>query len=185
MAFDGDKKFVAEFIDEYKNHPALWNVKIKALVLKCKEKIPEADEAFVKKKINNLRTAFRRELAKVRSSKRTGSSTDDIYILTLIRLKLILWLKILRLKIRSFSSPSSVIPSPNLIKKSSKSLISKKREFMDIASETIKSLNAPMKEDDEYDIIGKRLAQLALIGFAAQILVSYVCSVMCDVCICW
>ncbi|KAL4104615.1 hypothetical protein QTP88_019909 [Uroleucon formosanum] len=73
-----------------------------------------------------------------------------------IRLKLILWLKILRLKIRSFSSPSSVIPSPNLIKKSSKSLISKKREFMDIASETIKSLNAPMKEDDEYDIIGKR-----------------------------
>lgn len=77
MAFDGDKMFVAEFIDEYKNHPALWNVKsdiaknkhlrskgIEALVLKCKEKIPEADEAFVKKKINNLRTAFRRELTK-------------------------------------------------------------------------------------------------------------------------
>jgi len=59
---------------------------------------------------------------------------------------------------QSFSSPSSSIPSPNLIKKSSKSLISKKREFMDIASETINSLNAPMKEDDDYDIIGKRFA---------------------------
>lgn len=96
MALEFDKTFVADFIDEYKNHPALWNVKsdisknkhlrnkgIEALVLKCQERIPEADEAFVKKKINNLRTAYRRELAKVRSSKRTGSSTDDIYVPTL------------------------------------------------------------------------------------------------------
>jgi len=27
MAFEFDKTFVADFIDEYKNHPALWNVK--------------------------------------------------------------------------------------------------------------------------------------------------------------
>jgi len=63
MALEFDKKFVADFIDEYKNHPALWNVKsdiaknkhlrnkgIEALVLKCQERIPVADEAFVKKK---------------------------------------------------------------------------------------------------------------------------------------
>ncbi|CAI6366942.1 unnamed protein product [Macrosiphum euphorbiae] len=95
MAFEFDKTFVADFIDEYKNHPALWNVKsvisknkhlrnkgIEALVLKCKERIPEADNSFVKKKINNLRTAYKRELAKVRASKRTGSSADEIYVPT-------------------------------------------------------------------------------------------------------
>ena len=27
MAFEFDKTFVADFIDEYKNHPTLWNVK--------------------------------------------------------------------------------------------------------------------------------------------------------------
>lgn len=96
MAFEFDKTFVADFIDEYKNHPALWNIKsvisknkhlrnkgIEALVLKCKERIPEADDSFVKKKINNLRTAYKRELAKVRASKRTGSSADEIYTPTL------------------------------------------------------------------------------------------------------
>lgn len=63
MAFEFDKIFiVANFIDEYKNHLELWKIKSdisknkylrnkgieKALVLKCKKIIFEADDAFVK-----------------------------------------------------------------------------------------------------------------------------------------
>jgi len=42
--------------------------------------------------------------------------------------------------------------------KKQKNFITKKREFIDIASKTTKALNDPVKEDDEYDIIGKRFA---------------------------
>jgi len=55
---------------------------------------------------------------------------------------------------QQISSPS---PSPSLPKKQ-KSFIAKKRDFIEIASETMKALNAPLKEDDECDIIGKRFA---------------------------
>lgn len=80
---DQDRIFLIYFIDRYKCHPAVWNTKsdmsktntieLKAslhLVL-CKEKFDEADEAFVQIKVNNLQTAFRRELNKVRQSKVT------------------------------------------------------------------------------------------------------------------
>lgn len=56
----------------------LRNKVIEALILKCQEKILEADDAFVKKKMYYLRTAHRIELANVRLSKRTRSSADAI-----------------------------------------------------------------------------------------------------------
>lgn len=90
---DQDKQFMSEFIEIYRRHPALWNSKselyknrysrakgIEELLNMCQEKIKGADEAFVKRKINNIRTAFKRELNKVRQSKSTGSSAEDIYI---------------------------------------------------------------------------------------------------------
>jgi hypothetical protein len=49
----------------------------------CQEKFKDAIAAFVKRKINNLRSAFRRELNKVLESKTTGLSADDIYVPTL------------------------------------------------------------------------------------------------------
>jgi hypothetical protein len=49
----------------------------------CQEKFKDANTAFVKRKINNLRTVFRRELNKVLKSKTTGSSVNEIYIPTL------------------------------------------------------------------------------------------------------
>lgn len=93
IKMDQDRIFLTDFIEIYKCHPALWNTKsdlsknkhlrakgIDALLALCKEKYYEANEAFVKRKINNLRTAFRRELNKVQQSKRTGSSLDDICV---------------------------------------------------------------------------------------------------------
>lgn len=93
---ESDKSFISKFIETYKYYSALWNTKsdiyknkyqrskgIEALIKLCKEKFQEADESFVKRKINNLRTAFKRELNKVQQAKRTRSSSDDIYIPTL------------------------------------------------------------------------------------------------------
>jgi len=61
MTFEFDKIFVADFIDEYKNHLKLWKIKSdiaknkylrnkgieEALVLKCQKIILEANDAFV------------------------------------------------------------------------------------------------------------------------------------------
>lgn len=90
------KKLISDFIEVYRRHLALWNTKsdlsknkhlrtksIEELIKVCQGKCNGADEAFVKRKINNLRTAFRRELHKVGLSKITGTSAEDIYVISL------------------------------------------------------------------------------------------------------
>ena len=48
-----------------------------------REKIPEADLCFVKKKVDSIRASSRKELRRVRDSKRSGLSADDDYKPTL------------------------------------------------------------------------------------------------------
>lgn len=93
MSFGDNKKFWAEFISLYRDNRALWDVRSKEYsnkhikresygipVEKAKEINPDADEKFVKAKIESLRASFRRELKKVLKSKnKTGSSHDDVY----------------------------------------------------------------------------------------------------------
>lgn len=75
--------FLTEFIQLYRSFPCLWQVRYKgykdrllrnraydSLVLKLREVNPVADKETVIRKINTLRTAFRREYKKVRSSHR-------------------------------------------------------------------------------------------------------------------
>jgi len=63
MAFESEKKFLTEFIEIYERHPALWKIKsdfnknkhlrnvgLDELRQKCKDKYPEADREFVRKK---------------------------------------------------------------------------------------------------------------------------------------
>lgn len=73
---DQDKSFITEFLEVYSRHP----VGIEDLIKMCQGKCNGADETFVKCKINNLRTVYRKEHNKVRLSKSTGSSADDIYV---------------------------------------------------------------------------------------------------------
>ena len=54
------------------------------LVQLTREKIPEADLCFVKKKVGSIRASFRKELRRVRDSKRSGLSADDVYKPTLV-----------------------------------------------------------------------------------------------------
>lgn len=78
-------EFVTEFIELYKIHTCLWQVKspdylnrdkrvvaYQSLVDLCRKIDNECDVKFVKKKIANLRNAFRKEHAKVQSSKKSG-----------------------------------------------------------------------------------------------------------------
>ncbi|KAG8324361.1 hypothetical protein J6590_094309 [Homalodisca vitripennis] len=84
------------FIEEYRNLPCLWKVRSaeysnkfkrdtawEHLLQITKETIPNADTNFVKRKVDNLRATFRKEMRKVRDSTRSGASADNTYTPTL------------------------------------------------------------------------------------------------------
>lgn len=73
----------------YRSLPALWDVKCKdytnrgkkkeqydVLIKKYREYIPNADKQDVIKKINSLRTNFRKELKRVRETKKSDGKED-------------------------------------------------------------------------------------------------------------
>ncbi|XP_043258313.1 uncharacterized protein LOC122400750 [Colletes gigas] len=84
--------FLTEFIQMYRSYPCLWQVRYRgykdrllrnraydALVQKLREVNPLADRETVIRKINTLRTAFRREYKKVRSSQRMVKNPRQRY----------------------------------------------------------------------------------------------------------
>ncbi|XP_069835392.1 uncharacterized protein [Dendropsophus ebraccatus] len=86
-------KFLKEFIDMYRSFPCLWNVKISdysnkqkrlkaydSMVNLCRSVCPSANIQFVKHKIANLRTVFKKEFNKVQVSKKTATSAEDVYV---------------------------------------------------------------------------------------------------------
>nr|CAI5839182.1 unnamed protein product [Callosobruchus analis] len=88
--------FIKDFIDIYRKHNCLWQVKSpeyanKQLISVAYEELLQlfktvSDDATieaVKNKINNMRSAFRKELKKVKESKRSGTSSEQVYIPTL------------------------------------------------------------------------------------------------------
>jgi len=96
--------FLTKFLKEYREMPVLWRVRSAdysnrtkrdeawgLLVQLTREKIPEADLCFVKKKVDSIRASFRKELRRVRDSKRSGMSADDVYKPTLWYFDLLLF----------------------------------------------------------------------------------------------
>ncbi|XP_035790111.1 uncharacterized protein LOC118465747 [Anopheles albimanus] len=86
-----EKQFIREFLELYRDLPALWDVNsklytnrlIKAdqyriLTNKYQERYPNADKEEVTKKINSLRTNFRKELKRIREAKENGTNPDDV-----------------------------------------------------------------------------------------------------------
>lgn len=111
------KDFMINFIEEYKSNPCLWKIRSKEytnknlkndayekLVKLCQSIYPEANRDFVVKKIQSLRGSFRKELKKVESSKRSGSSTDDVYVPSLWYFDLLLFTKDQELPTASISN---------------------------------------------------------------------------------
>lgn len=91
-----EKKFILEFIELYRGFPQIWKVKsvdykdrtlrkyaFGELLKKLKEVEPDATVDSVRKKINCLRTAYRRELKKQKASEKSGADAADIYDPTL------------------------------------------------------------------------------------------------------
>ncbi|XP_075131146.1 uncharacterized protein LOC142203932 [Leptodactylus fuscus] len=83
-------EFITDFIDMYRSFTCLWKVKspdycnrqkkakaFEKLIEVSRKYYPTADLRFVKHKIQNLRTVYKKELNKVEASKRSG--TDPVY----------------------------------------------------------------------------------------------------------
>ncbi|XP_031328655.1 uncharacterized protein LOC116169675 isoform X2 [Photinus pyralis] len=90
------RDFLTEFIEMYRENPCLWQIKSKdysnkqkknAAYAKLVKKLEEVEKNATKesavKKINSLRTCFRKEYRKVLASERSGVGTDELYIPTL------------------------------------------------------------------------------------------------------
>lgn len=89
-----ERRIIQDFIEIYRSEPSLWKVKschynnktiknvaYQKLLAKLKELYPDADIELVKKKINALRTNFRKELRKVEASKERSKVTGEpVYV---------------------------------------------------------------------------------------------------------
>lgn len=85
--------FIEEFINLYRQNPCLWNVRsqeyrdrekkrlaYKVLAKKLQEREPDADREAVIRKINNLRTSYRKEVRKVwKVTAKGGSYTPTLW----------------------------------------------------------------------------------------------------------
>ncbi|KAK9696758.1 Alcohol dehydrogenase transcription factor Myb/SANT-like [Popillia japonica] len=84
--------FMQEFISLYRNHKCLWKIKDAAYVNRAlrakayqelldlyKTVDVKATVESVKNKINNMRSAFTKELKRVKISKKSGTSPDETY----------------------------------------------------------------------------------------------------------
>lgn len=84
--------FIREFLSLYKQQPVLWQQKhphyrnraerteaYTTLVKKCQEYYSDADEDFVRLKIDSMRSTFRKERRKVLQSKESSTNPEDVY----------------------------------------------------------------------------------------------------------
>lgn len=85
--------FLRDFIETYRNATCLWQVASKEYHNRQKRDaamkelleftltvVPDATLLFLKKRIENIRSCFRREFGKVQASKTSGTGTDNVYI---------------------------------------------------------------------------------------------------------
>lgn len=105
-SFVTEKQFWAEFIELYRQNECLWRIRSKdylnklkkneayeLLAEKLKEKDSDATIETVKKRINNMKSVFRKEMKKVSQSIRSGASAADVYAPRLWYYSLLLFLK--------------------------------------------------------------------------------------------
>ncbi|KAG5892725.1 hypothetical protein JTB14_001096 [Gonioctena quinquepunctata] len=88
----GDRDCLQRFIEVYESFPELWNkahpsysnkykknMALEKLLVIFKEMKPNDTVEDVTEKLNILRSNFRRELKKIKSSSRSGAGADEVY----------------------------------------------------------------------------------------------------------
>ena len=77
------REFLTEFIHMYRKYPCLWKVKSKEYSDRVKKNLAYEHLKIklkeIVKKINSVRSCFRKELQKVNDSKTFGAGADDTY----------------------------------------------------------------------------------------------------------
>uniref|UniRef100_A0A182RXR4 MADF domain-containing protein n=1 Tax=Anopheles funestus TaxID=62324 RepID=A0A182RXR4_ANOFN len=87
---NAEPKFVKEFIELYKSFPCLWHQQSKqyehekqkayeALVQKYREVDPQATKETVERKINTLRTSYRKQLRRLQRSSKAGTNRQPTW----------------------------------------------------------------------------------------------------------
>ncbi|KAM4026778.1 uncharacterized protein ACNLHF_022631 [Anomaloglossus baeobatrachus] len=95
MSYYNKEEFVRELLDLYKSLPCLWKIKSAEYSDRIKKQAAYAqlvelfkkhsggeavDAKLVKKKIQGLRTVYKKEANKVDKSKKSGAGTDQVYV---------------------------------------------------------------------------------------------------------
>ncbi|XP_076061488.1 uncharacterized protein LOC143037246 [Oratosquilla oratoria] len=101
-----DRQYWTEFIQLYRNNECLWKIKNKdymdkekkniayeVLAEKLRERYEEATVDDVRKRINNMRSVFRKEMKKVNASMKSSARHEDVYVPQLWYYNLLLFLK--------------------------------------------------------------------------------------------
>ncbi|XP_064104319.1 uncharacterized protein LOC135214179 [Macrobrachium nipponense] len=149
------------------------NEAYETLVKKLREK-ESATRDTVTKKINNMRSSFRKEMKKVENSKKSGAATDDVYRPSLWYYDQLLFLRdqetprtsssdieedVIEMDCKSTSQPGASRPLPLPPAKQSRqpgpSVSNKADEVLGIIGD--KLLGA--RDEDEYDLFGKLIAR--------------------------
>lgn len=89
----GVREIMKEFINIYRNEPCLWEIKSKdyrdrnkkaaaydKLIQQYRKLESKANRDVIVKKLNILRTNYRKEKRKVEESNRSRSGTNDVYV---------------------------------------------------------------------------------------------------------
>ncbi|KAG8231412.1 hypothetical protein J437_LFUL012422 [Ladona fulva] len=105
MKREKENQCLEEFILLYESEPCLWKMKspdyhdrlkkdaaYARLVEKWKEVEPSSTKLTILRKINNLRSSYRKELKKVKESMKSGSLVEEVYVPKLWYFKLLQFL---------------------------------------------------------------------------------------------
>ncbi|KAG8232189.1 hypothetical protein J437_LFUL011416 [Ladona fulva] len=183
------RKFLSEFIALYRSHPCLWKVKSKEysdrnkkyvayeeLRIKLLEIDSEATKDKVLKKINSLRTCFRKELKKVYESLESEKVAEDIYKPSLWYYEDLTFLVDQELPIKGISNVNSAeldgeeygmnepvegvdISKVSLSEEKPSNLsCSKKKQKVD-SSDDVQNLAPTRLEEGKFFMFGKHIAQ--------------------------
>lgn len=113
-------EFITGLIDMYRMNPCLWKIKSKnysnrilrdkayaSLLQYYKTVDDNATIDTLKNKLNNLRSAFRKELKKVNKCKKSGSGSEEQYVPKLWYFKLLLFTADQETPLRPISNDTS------------------------------------------------------------------------------